>query len=276
MIPRVFYFIYLYSKDSPMNLNINHYICIKSHLVNNEGTTATILTNDVERFYEFPWMSKLVNEFPTRIYLETVERLTDWKGQKIVSPMQESDILRFSTLLERGGVYCDMDMLSVRAIPENFWNSEKCIQAYEPYRNFYAPRGLGSAFIMAPEPKNNISEEGEYNNWLEVILHGYKYYNTEIKKGLYELPIFRPYRLSKLFGHLVNVVNYNKFFPMYFYYDEVENFFLLDKFNVPGDCYEIHLWENRTKGLMKYLSENYFNESNTTYARLGRKYLEEV
>lgn len=268
MIPKVFYFIYLYDENNVMQLNINHYICIKSHLVNNIGSKAVILTNNPEKFYEFPWMSKLVCDCVGKIDIVYVERLMKWNEQDIISPMQESDILRFQTLRNNGGVYCDMDMLSIRALPASYWESNISIQGIEPYSRFLAPRGLGSAFIMVP-----TTSVGK--GWMELILEGYKKYNYEIKKGLYELPIFRPYRLSLLRPDLVNVKDYHEFFPIYFYYEDIAQFFLHCDFKeFSAITYEVHLWENRTKGLMKYFDTQYFDEANTYYAKLGKRILD--
>lgn len=270
MIPKTFNFIYLYDEKNVMSLNINHYICVKSHLLNNVGSKAKIITNNPEKFYEFPWMSKLVCDCVGRIEIEYHERLTNWNGMSIVSPMQESDILRFETLMYQGGVYCDLDMLSVKALPASYWESETSIQGIEPYSKFLSPRALGSAFIMVPY------KEGVVNKWMELILNPYRFYDSEIKKGLYELPIFRPYRLSKLYPELVTVKDWFEFFPMYFYYEDVANFFLHEDYKEFSQMtYEVHLWENKTKGLIKYFDEQYFKEGKTYYAKLGCKVLEE-
>lgn len=263
MIPKIIYFIYLYDKNSVMPLNINHYLCIKSQAIVNRPHKIIILTNNPEEFHQFPWMRRLMAELDTILEVVPVDRITEYKGNKIVNPTQESDILRFNTLIENGGMYLDLDVLAINPIPSSWWESNRTIQAIEPDRRGVC--GLGSAVIMAPMG----------SEFLKEVLVPYQRYDYEIKKGLYELPIFRPYRLGLRKKILVNMAPSKHFYPVYYFYDECQKLFFLDAKDelIDDEVYQMHLWENRNKGLMKYLEEDYFMKSNATYAQLGKEIL---
>lgn len=268
MISKTFHYVYIYNEATPMPLDINHYICIASQIIVNKPLKVVIHTNNYEQFFEFPWMSKLMSDFGNIIQIDCIDRVTNYQGNKITSPIQESDIYRFSLLRDWGGCYADMDVLAVSPIPKEMWESNKCIQGLEPWENkFLAPRALGSAFIMSPK-----KEKPSDIHWMDVVLKPYENYDKEIKKGRFELPIFNPYRQALKNPELVDIKQPEVFFPLYFYYEDCARLFLNDWFaQVSENTLQIHLWENRTRGLIKYCNTEYFKTSNATYAQLVRR-----
>lgn len=262
MIPRQCFFIYLHDDRNEMPLNINHYLCVKSQIVVNK-VKAIILTNEPDSLYKFPWMIKLLNEFDEQIEIRYQSRVTNYKGNTLVNPTQESDLIRLQTLYNEGGLYCDLDVMAVSPLPQELFDSPIAIQAPEPSK--LPEHGLGSAVMMAPAK----------SSWIGRLLSQYDEYDKNIKLGLYEQIIYKPYRLSKRYPTEVGLLDSILFYPYFYYYEDCEKLFFLDRLKglESKESFMLHLWENRNKNVMKYLSEKYFKESNATYAQLGRRFL---
>lgn len=248
---------------SPFDFKLIHYICLSSQLEKNPDAELTIYSNDLNKAYEFKWFSKLCMKYPDRIKLETIQM----EGNNGVGN-GASDLPRFFLLKQFGGIYIDMDVLAVKPYPEEFWESTRAIQGFEPDPR--GTRGLGTAVMIVPD-----NEAGKA--WIDVILEPYQKSNNFREKGPYEYPIYRPARVCQLHKDKVDVKDFKVFYPLSYYYEDVEEFFLLegspDKW-ISEDTVCIHLWENRTSGIIKPLSEKYFQQGLTPFAELGKPYIE--
>ncbi len=262
-IPNIFHFI-LISKDGKTapELEYFQYVSIKSAwLTNNPEKIFLYITIDPTG----PYLERLVSEIPN-LELTRIDDFTEFMGNPVPYFTHKTDIIRLQKLIEFGGVYLDLDTITLKnlqifrryskfvtCLEDDSWRlgsavllaekgsefAKKCLEFYKDFRS----TGRDEYFV-------EIVQEKPYELWL----NSYKGSNVvTITKADY---ILSPKTLLDFKG---NAVYFKKFF-------EEDNFHL-------NDSYVVHLWtELNYQRYIKVLDQVLSSE--TTFSKLIKRFLD--
>lgn len=269
-VPNYFHFVFgLKEQNTPFHLM--YYICLQS----------CIEVNNPEKVYFY-----YVHE-PFGPYWELIKpRLTLVKvapntfvekfkypkiGRKKLSYAHQADFIRLEKLLEKGGVYADMDTLFVKKLPAELFN-KPFVLGREPdiiaENTGQKERSLCNAFIMA-EPEAPFARK-----WLENM-------KSHFDGSWSNHSTVLPQKLSEEFPDEIHVEPQTSFYHFLWTKEGLKDLFERDV-NVPGGLYSIHMWKHLWFSQWKndfssfngsMLNDEYIRSGLTTYARLARPYL---
>ena len=124
------------------------------------------------------------------ITLEYVELPTSIFGMPVKKYQHMADIIRLEKLIERGGVYLDLDVVSLR--PFNHLYNEKCVLGMKCPGTKY--EGLCNAVILA-EPSSFFLKTW-YLEYKSFKSHRWDYHSVKL-----------PLLLSRLYNKYLNLIN---------------------------------------------------------------------
>lgn len=113
MIPNIFHFICI----SPMKFELYHYLAVKSAIDIHKPITTYIYV-DKEPESNCYW--DIIRKHVTVEYISVPHT---FHGINIVHPQYKADIIRLEKLIERGGIYMDIDNLSIKSFEPLFENN---------------------------------------------------------------------------------------------------------------------------------------------------------
>lgn len=192
-------------------------------------------------------------------------------GRKKLNYAHQADFIRLEKLIEKGGVYADMDTLFVNKLPAELF-TKPFVLGREPdivvENTGEKERSLCNAFIMA-EPGSMFARR-----WLDQME---SYFDGSWSNHSTVLP----QKLSEQFPGEIHIEPQTSFYHFLWTMDGLRDLFERDA-DVPREVYSIHLWKHlwfshwkndfsSFNGLM--LNETYIRSAETTYARLARPYL---
>lgn len=255
MIPNIIHFIFgLVDDFGKKPFSIIHYLAIKSADEINKPDNIYLYYNFLPTGY---WWDRVINE--DLIELVSIDNFSDIFGNKLRHYAHKADVLRLMILIEYGGIYLDIDTICLK--PLNPFLSNNCSMGEEECNG--VKYGLCNAVIIAE--KNSL--------FLKYWLATYKYFRSKGHDKYWgEHSIIVPFRISKLFPNLINVLPSSYFF--YPSYSE-RDLRLLFKYNISIDnSFVIHLWENVSyDAYLQYLNEENIKELDTTYNIAARSFL---
>ena len=258
MIPNKFQYVYLTHDGNkhPMykKFHLMHYICIKSAIEVNNPDEVNIYCNQ-EPTGE--WWKEIRDE----VNVVMVEPPKEIFGKPITELAHMSDVIRLQVLLEEGGIYTDMDTISVK--PYGDLLNNKFVLGVQG-NEFGGNDGLCPAVIMSEKD----SEFGK--QWLMG-------FNDTFKGGppgsdtWCTHSVQYPSWLAKKIPEHIHVEPYSSFFfPLYHQNtlpDMFERVVSFDK------AYSHHLWETASLKWVKDLTVKEIKNNDTTFNLLARKYL---
>lgn len=271
MIPKVFNFIYVFDENgSTRDFNIHHYLSILTNYKVNNPDRIVLHTNDSLRLISNSWIKKLISIIGDRFHINSnwgeSDRYTS-SGKRYEYMAHWADYIRLNILYNEGGVYCDLDCIALTPMPESWFLEDKVKWGIESDGSETA---ICNNVIVAPKDNPFIVDclkilELEYDPLIAVP--------GTSNWAVYS--VMKPYELYK--SNLdrydsVDILPSGTFQPYHQYYDDTEKLFFLDRFdevNKP-EYYELHTWETRNWVILKNLSERYFKESQSTYAKAVR------
>ena len=192
------------------------------------------------------WWDKLL-EIPNLV-LEKVDVPTHIGKKEIKFLAHKADKVRMDILYERGGIYMDIDTLSIRPY-KHLLNNNVVLGKQRPFQ------GICNA-IMFTKPKSEF-----FKIWLD------KYEDKFKSNGWNESSIVLPFTLSKEYPHLLKVLEPEAFFiPSY---TETSKIFT-GNHDISKELITLHLWE---KASIKYIEKindwDWSNQnSNTLYGKM--------
>ena len=226
-IPNIIHFVFVNeSFDEPFQFY--HYLAIYSaYLVNKPD--KILFYHKALPFGE-NWEKVL--EIPNLI-LEEVDIPTKLKEKPLLNNAHKADIIRLEKLYERGGVYMDMDTISVTPYKHLLYN-----QMVMGKQKNYA--GLCNAIMMATPRCEFIKI------WQEKYEEHFK------PRGWNESSIRLPYILANKYPHLITVLPPECFFLLN--WNETDKIFIPQNppMAIDDKLITLHLWQSSSK---KYLIE---------------------
>jgi len=224
-IPNIIHFV-LINDEFTGPFSFYHYLAIYSAYLINKPDTIYFYHNAIP--YGPHWENLL--EIPSLI-TEEVDIPTHIGEKPLLNYAHKADILRLEKLNERGGVYMDMDTITVKPYAP-YLNNQMLMGRQQNYA------GLCNAIIMTT-PKS------------EFLTIWRAHYEEHFKpKGWNESSIRLPYILAQKYPHLITVKP-----PAHFFlpnWNETKKIFA-EPTPLHPDLTTLHLWQSQSKEYLKPL-----------------------
>jgi hypothetical protein len=174
-------------------------------------------------------------------------------GNSLVRPEHVADVLRLQILIERGGVYLDLDVISIRPFAPLMEFDSVMGEEYEV--------GLCNAVILASPGSLFL------RRWLST-------YRSFDGREWNKHSVRVPYLLARQAPEQVHVVSHKSFFwPMY-WAKHLEEFFCKPGSEFCTESFCAHLWQSFTWPYLEQLTEDHIITTQTEFCSLTRPYLE--
>jgi len=241
-IPNIIHFVYIYNTE----FSYSKYLSILSAYIVNKPEKIYIYYND-EPFGK--WWEKLKNRVPVLI-VEKVELPTHFGNKAIKHIAHKSDKIRMEKLYERGGIYMDLDTISVRPY--------KNLLGYDTVLGYEAPPDTICNAVMMTKPGSSF-----FKIWLEL-------YEKEFKTdGWGEASIVLPGKINNEYPGLAKIMPPETFFRPY---ATEGNKIFVDDYNIPESLITLHLWETYTNEFLKNMNYDWITKNDKTlYSRIVNK-----
>lgn len=189
-----------------------------------------------------------LSTFCNLVKLDTIS--TTIKSTPFAFTEHMGDLMRLEMLYNSGGIYLDVDVVCIKSFDDLLNNS--CVMGREYGRHEHEPTpkliGLCNATMMGEKQNSFMSV------WINEF---YEDYRNDWNYNCVQMP----YRLFQKHQNLVTVLPQSSFFKYSWDRDGFDAIF--NRNSDVGNCYSLHLWENKNyKELVKY--DNDYIISNTT------------
>jgi|LauGreDrversion4_2_1035121.scaffolds.fasta_scaffold43077_3 hypothetical protein len=276
MIPNILHFIFGLSENfGGKPFSFSHYMAIRSAIIVNKP-------DDVIFHYQYEPSGEYWDLIKGQITLKKTEAPEEIHGNKLFHVAHKADIIRLQALYETGGVYLDIDTISIKPLdvfrkysfaigqeleqPVEYTLKEKLKKmirhtTLRPFKVNIA--GLCNAVMLA--------ERGAI--FIEHWLESYKTFRSNGNDQFWgEHSVLVPYQLSKTYPKLVQKINpYAFHYPLY---NQRGLELLFEKSANFPKAYIHHLWESASwDKYLKHLNADNVRSENTTYNLIARKYL---
>lgn len=243
-IPSDYHFIFgLTASDKPFGLT--HYLAVASCVEVNRP-------HSINLYYKHepsgPWWER-ARPHLNLVRIEPPSRIFD---TPLSHPAHMADVLRLQILLERGGIYLDVDVVSIRPFQP--------LQQHPLVLGEELGVGLCNAVILARAGTDFL------RRWLAAY-DGFQ--PAQWNRHSVKLPR----ELADAFPDEVHVVDHRKFFwPMY-WKEHLEAFFLRPGSTFTAESYCVHLWETLTWPRLRHLTGAQLWALDSEFAALARRYV---
>jgi hypothetical protein len=270
MIPREFHFVFgLREQTEPFHLM--HYLCLASCLA--VGRPDAVHVHCLNR----PW-GPLWDLIQPRIQVEAIDPARLRTDLHYADPAiarfayaHLADFLRLEILLERGGIYADMDTLFLRPVPAAMLAAD-CVMGRETVdagaTGAVAGGSLCNALIMARPGAPFVAL------WLDRMRDAFD--------GSWSShSTFLPFALSREHPDLIHVVPEAAFFALDWTRDGLADLFDR-RVELPASATSLHLWahlwwdparQDWSRFSHRRLTPAYVRHARTTYAEAARPFL---
>jgi hypothetical protein len=249
MIPKTIYFTFGFSPDfGGKPFNLVHGLAIKSAKVVNDC--------DVVLYYQYePEDNVWWEEASDYCIHEKCQAPTEVFGHPLPNVSYRSDIFRLNLLNERGGVYFDIDTISIKPIDPLLSSSFVMGQEWAKGRQI----GLCNAVMLAE--KN--SQFGRI--WMEE-------YDKNYNGDWGVMSVVRPWELSKTKCSDISILPPTAFFK--YSWSEEDLIKVHEGVSDISDAYLLHLWEQACyEKYIKPVTVDDIRNRNSTYNLLARRFL---
>lgn len=249
LIPNIFHFIYFYRDKKPFPLV--HFININS---------AKILNNPEKIFFysdKIP-SGNYWNKISDSVEFVKVDPPNEVFGRKLHHLAHKSDVLRLQILMDKGGIYLDMDVI--------------CKKPFTPLLQY--------EFVMGNQGKwrkmglcNGVILTNKNSEFLRIWFEEFRNFrSTGHDRYWAEMSVRKPLELSKRYPKLIHIEPYDSFhYPLYYSFD-IKRLFEKDIDFPNAFCH--HYWDGISfEKYLKNISEREILEKDTTYNRIARRFL---
>ncbi len=275
MIPNILHFVFGMAPDfGGKPFSLVHYIAVKSAVELNKPAAAIF-------HYQFEPQGEWWGKAKPMLTLNKIIAPEQIMGNKLYHVAHKADVVRLQALKETGGIYLDLDTISVKPLTDllnhSFAIGKELRAAYVPKnwrqrlkyksgwvkKNTEGSTGLCNAVLLSEKNSAFV------NLWLEEYksfrsLGRDKYWNEHSVIVPQQLAARHPDKLTQLSPYVFH-------YPLY---DEAGLRSMFEEVNdFPGACLH-HLWESFAweKYMSKLTAENIMTRE-TTYNRIARKFL---
>lgn len=234
-----------------------HYLAVKSaihvHKPDNVYFHYTVEPKDNPLWEDIKKQVTLVHTIPPEKY----------NGVELKYYQYKADVVRLEALYKYGGIYMDIDVLSVNPFNELYNNS--CVMGIESGSNLDSSditqaKSITNAVIMT-EPKHPFIID-----WLRETA------NNLVDKGWAYHAVNLPLEMLKSNNYNVHIEPCRSFMPFDFHnldiFSDDENIY-----NELARSYTMHFWETIWWDRLKEIDNNYLKTVNNNFTRLFNKYI---
>jgi hypothetical protein len=244
-VPSDYHFIFGLTRQDK-EFALVHYLAIAScHAVNHPAT--------INLYYKYEPSGIWWERAKPYLNLVEIEPPAEIFGNPLPNPSHKADVLRLQILLERGGVYLDVDVI--------------CLRPFAPLQDFAVVMGeelgvgLCNAVILA-QPGAAL-----LRRWLAA-------YTTFDAAFWNRHSVRLPRQLADREPAGIHVVDHRKFFwPMY-WREHLEAFFLHPGSSFCSESYCVHLWESLTWPQLRSLTAAQLWTVDSEFSLLARPYID--
>lgn len=275
MIPNIFHFVFGMAPDfGGKPFSLVHYLAIKSAVELNKPTAAVF-------HYQYEPAGEWWEKAKPLLTLNQVKAPDTIMGNPLLHVAHKADVIRLQALQETGGVYLDLDTISVRPLTDLFHHEfiigQELKAAFVPRnwrqrlkqklgwvrQNASASTGLCNAVLLAQKNSRFV------NRWLEEYKN---FRSTGRDKYWNEHSVLVPQRLAAEHPEeLTQLSPYAFHYPLYDKEGLAKMF--AEQHSFP-DAYVHHLWESFAwEPYMSALHPEMIREKDTTYNLIARKFL---
>jgi hypothetical protein len=248
-IPNIIHFIYIKGYD----FQLHHFLTIISSYKQMNFNRMHIYTN--EEPINNNWWNYLKQIPSVYIYIISIPTFINYHFVEF--KQHQADIIRLVVLKEFGGVYHDLDMLTLKNYTEIIQNTTEISLVKE------CETRLSNSIIITPE--NNLF----INEWLIC------YENSYGEEGDWwaGLSVEMPYKLSKKYK--INILDTSTFLPFDYFHTD---FFTKQSSNIDfTNTFGIHLWDTeQQKRNILPKNETEFQQSNSLFYSMFGHYLNNI
>ena len=202
------------------------------------------------------------------VKLEKVDLPDKIFGNHLNHYAHKCDVIRLEKIIERGGIYLDIDTICVKSFSDLLDTNHFVMGAQGSYNDLDKIYGLCNAVMLSvPQSKFALKWYNSYKTFR----------STGRDENWDEHSVIMPLRLYEKYPNEITVINYNSFFyPMW---DDIEGILFNGKIDngeyekIIKNNYCIHLWDTYTHNILKTYTEKSIFEKNSIYNIFARKFL---
>jgi mannosyltransferase OCH1-like enzyme len=260
-IPKYFHFIYI---SGGVDFCMMHYVAIRSCFNVHKPKQIFIYTN-IEPKDNHWW--ELAKNCATIIKV-TIPCFVN--NQKITFKQHQADLMRIHILHKIGGVYMDIDVLSLQPL-DGSMIKPICEQYSNTADNLYE-----NCTVMSKESPNKLANcvimSRKNNPFIEEWIVQYETNYGNHQDWWVGLSVITPYYLALKMPDKISILTQKMFIP--FLYDNMD-FFYKDISNTLTESFTVHLWETETrKTNLIPRNKQYFSNNNNTFTKLYKNLVE--
>jgi hypothetical protein len=244
MIPNVIHFVLISETEFKQDFLYIFYLSILSaKLVNNP--------DKIYFYYNFTPKGVYWDLIKDSLILEQVELPTHIGKKPLIKMAHKADIIRMNKLIERGGVYFDIDTISYRSYKHLLENS--CVLGIQDHGE------ICNAILMT-EPNHSF-----FKQWMDVYEIHFQPY------GWAEASILLPWKLYHSNGNnqIVKLMSKQTFFdpgwrsPQKIFQENVD---------ISPELITLHVWNTQSQHFIKHINDKSWFEKNpdTLYTKIFR------
>jgi hypothetical protein len=222
--------------------------------------SAKLLNNPdkIYFYYNYEPYGKWWDSAKKLVTLEKVDVPEYWGKHQLIKMAHKADKIRMDKLYERGGIYLDMDTISVRSYA-HLLNNE-CVLGLEKDKNGKII-GICNA-VMLTSPKSKF-----FKLWL------LEYENHFVPNGWAEASIILPYKIYENNKDTLTLLNNTSFF--YPSWEEIDKIFK-ESAEINSDLIVLHLWQSKSVQYLKNMNIQWvYNNKHTLYSKIIIKLITE-
>jgi hypothetical protein len=282
VIPNIFHFVFGMAEDfGGRPFSLSHYLAVKSAMDVNAPDTIFFHYAYEPTGY---WWEKI----KPHLLLNKINAPASFMGRPVEHIAHKADVVRLQVLQESGGIYLDMDTISVKPLTD--WLHHSFVIGRE-FKAAYLPKNRRQKLKhtirtrLGLTKKMNGAETGlcnavmlsEKNSWFaSAWLKEYKTFrSTGRDKYWNEHSVLIPQQLAAQFPEAITIAGPRTFhYPLY---DSESLKTMFETVHEFPEAYLHHLWESFSwnKYLSKLTVENIRN-TDTTYNCIARKFLTDI
>lgn len=275
MIPNVFHFVFGMAEDfGGKPFSFAHYLSVKSAVELNRPEAAYF-------HYQFEPEGQWWEQAKPLLTLNKLKAPDSFMGRPLYHVAHKADVIRLQMLKETGGIYLDLDTISVKPLADLLGHSFVIGQELKPA---YVPKNWRQRFKLKMGLKKKSSEEAtglcnavllseKNSDFVNYWLKEYKTFRSKGRDKYWnEHSVLVPERLAALYPTSITQLSpYAFHYPLY---DAAGLRAMFEEEKKFSGAYLHHLWESFSwNDYLSKLTPDIVQQKDTTYNLIARRFL---
>ncbi len=275
MIPNILHFVFGMAPDfGGKPFSLVHYLSVKSAVDINKPSTAFF-------HYQYEPQGEWWEKAKPLLTLNKITAPDSYIGRPLYHVAHKADVVRLQALKETGGIYLDLDTITVKPLTGLLNNSfaigQELKAAYVP-KNWRQRIKYKLGFVRKNKEEasglcNAVLLSEKNSDFVNLWLNEYKSFRSEGRDKYWnEHSVLVPQKLAEKYPqHITQLSPYAFHYPLY---NEAGLKSMFEEVNEFPEAYLHHLWESFAweKYMTKLTEESIRNEA-TTYNLIARRVL---